>query len=148
MKIKKTFQGQLPDNKILNTESTSQTDTYSCDYINNLNTYSTEEQVIGTWINGKPLYRKILQYSLSSGNATDKFNISELSIATTTKLEGIALNNGYARQVGYVYGNATTTLGEMAGMYLSTNFTILNVTHAGTSLGTLYVTIEYTKTTD
>ena len=36
MKIKKTFQGELPENKILNTESSSQTDTYSCDYINGM----------------------------------------------------------------------------------------------------------------
>lgn len=34
MKIKKIYQGELPENKILNTESTSQTDTYSCEYIN------------------------------------------------------------------------------------------------------------------
>ena len=34
MRIKKTFQGTLPENKILNTSSDSQTDTYSCDYIN------------------------------------------------------------------------------------------------------------------
>lgn len=36
MKIKKIYQGELPENKILNTQSTSQTDTYSCEYINNL----------------------------------------------------------------------------------------------------------------
>lgn len=36
MKIRKKFQGTLPENKILNIESTSQTDTYSCEYINNL----------------------------------------------------------------------------------------------------------------
>ena len=36
MKIKKIYQGELPENTILNAESTSQTDTYSCEYINNL----------------------------------------------------------------------------------------------------------------
>ena len=36
MKIKKIYQGELPENKILNAQSTSQTDTYSCEYINNL----------------------------------------------------------------------------------------------------------------
>ena len=34
MKIKKKFQGQAPENKILNAPSSSQTDTYSCDMIN------------------------------------------------------------------------------------------------------------------
>jgi hypothetical protein len=60
MKIKKMFQGTLPTNKIMNTKNTSKTDTYSCDYVNKLNTYSTEEQVIGTWF-GKPLYGKVIR---------------------------------------------------------------------------------------
>lgn len=38
MKIKKVYQGELPENKILNAQSTSQTDTYSCEYINGLGT--------------------------------------------------------------------------------------------------------------
>ena len=36
MKIRKKYQGVVPSNKVLNIESTSQTDTYSCDYINNM----------------------------------------------------------------------------------------------------------------
>ena len=36
MKIKKMYQGTVPENKILNTRSDSQTDVYSCDYVNNL----------------------------------------------------------------------------------------------------------------
>ena len=66
MKIRKKFQGTVPDNKILNTNSDSQVDTYSCDKINRLvklsgnsgMDFSTEEQVVGTWIDGKPVYAK------------------------------------------------------------------------------------------
>ena len=36
MKIKKIYQGSIPANKILNARSTSQTDTYSCEYLNDL----------------------------------------------------------------------------------------------------------------
>ena len=36
MRIKKIYQGELPQNKIVNEKLDSQTDTYSCDYINNL----------------------------------------------------------------------------------------------------------------
>lgn len=36
MKIRKAFQGTVPENKILDTYSTSQTDTYSCNYVNDL----------------------------------------------------------------------------------------------------------------
>lgn len=36
MKIRKAFQGEIPENKILDTYSTSQTDAYSCSYVNEL----------------------------------------------------------------------------------------------------------------
>ena len=36
MKIKKTYNGVVPNGKVLNKNSSSVTDTYSCDYINNL----------------------------------------------------------------------------------------------------------------
>lgn len=35
MKIKKTYNGVVPNGKVLNKDSSSVTDTYSCDYINN-----------------------------------------------------------------------------------------------------------------
>lgn len=75
MKIKKIYQGTAPENKILNTQSDSQTDVYSCNYINKLNTYSTEETVIGTWIDGKTLYKKTI--------TTNQF----ISGGTTTSIE-------------------------------------------------------------
>lgn len=37
MRVKKMFQGKVPENKILSTYSDSQTDTYSCDYTNKTN---------------------------------------------------------------------------------------------------------------
>lgn len=36
MKIKKTYQGVVPNGKVLNSKSNSTTDTYSCDYLNEL----------------------------------------------------------------------------------------------------------------
>lgn len=53
MKIRKTFAGNLPDNKIINTNSTSETDTYSCKYLNERNVIvSSEEPTTGeeVWI--------------------------------------------------------------------------------------------------
>lgn len=48
--IRKTFQGVMPENKILNSESNSQTDTYSCDYINNMkvDAENIDELPVGT----------------------------------------------------------------------------------------------------
>lgn len=80
MKIKKTYQGVIPNNKIVNTSSTSKTDTYSCDYTNKLHSYSTEEQVIGKWIDGKPLYRKVIEIDLSETDTANTFVNTEISI--------------------------------------------------------------------
>ena len=38
------------------------------DKVDKLSTYSTEEQVIGTWIDGKILYRKTILYNGSMSN--------------------------------------------------------------------------------
>ena len=64
MKIRKTFAGNLPDNKIVNSNSTSETDTYSCKYLNERNVIvSSEEPTTGeeVWLQ-------------RSGNLFDKNN--------------------------------------------------------------------------
>lgn len=52
MKIQKNFQGNIPDNKLMNVYTESNTDGYSCDYINNM-TFSdgdVDELPVGTVI--------------------------------------------------------------------------------------------------
>lgn len=51
--IIKAFQSAGVVAEVVNQYSTSQTNTYSADYVNNLNTYSTTEKRIGTWIDRK-----------------------------------------------------------------------------------------------
>lgn len=45
-------------------------------------TYSTAEQEVGTWVTGKPLYRKVLQYSSMPNNTTAVYahNIANMDI--------------------------------------------------------------------
>ena len=42
--------------------------TYSANVIDKLNTYSATEQVVGTWVDGRPLYRKVIQLSTPTTN--------------------------------------------------------------------------------
>ena len=67
--IRKTFQGVMPENKILNSESNSQTDTYSCDYINSIN---VDELPVGTRVeyNGTEIpdgWEEVIEESDDSG---------------------------------------------------------------------------------
>lgn len=60
MKIKKIYQGTVPENKIVNTYSASQTDVYSCNYINefNINYIDNEEIKTNELFNSKTVYCK------------------------------------------------------------------------------------------
>ena len=65
--------------QILNEKTTSDKDTYSCDYINGINEYSTEEIFTGKyWIGGKPIYRKVLSLgALGDTETTKTFTLSK-----------------------------------------------------------------------
>ena len=59
MRIKKVSQTTSTQAQVVDGYSASTTDSYSCNYVNGMNTYSTDEIRIGTWIDGKPIYRKV-----------------------------------------------------------------------------------------
>lgn len=50
--------------EVENASSNSQTNVYSCDYINDCNSYSTTETFTGKhWTDGKPVYRKVVPFT-------------------------------------------------------------------------------------
>lgn len=68
---------------VKNEKTTSETDVYSCNYINNIDNklnYSSSEQIVGKWINGKTLYRKIFEFGSFPNDTTrlTPHNISNL----------------------------------------------------------------------
>lgn len=91
MKIRKTQQSASVIAQVNDSYSTSKTNTYSCDYINKINNYSTEEQVVGKWIDGKPIYRKVVEGTLPSfvpGSSTAEGSIAH-SISNLGTVVGI-----------------------------------------------------------
>lgn len=46
----------------------------------NLITYFTTETVVGTWIDSKPIYRKVLTGTLPTGSGENTFNFSGINI--------------------------------------------------------------------
>lgn len=117
--------------------------------VKELNTYSTEEKVVGTWIGGKPIYRKVLSLgALGDTETTKTFTLSEnyqyildfrpymtlnnavnlipIHIDETTFIEAEASSDGA--------GNITITVKRgSVGVWSDWNFDCV---------------IEYTKTTD
>ena len=128
--------------EVVNTQSNSTTDTYSCDYVNNLNTFSTTEKVVGTWINDKPLYRKVIDVGYLPNNSASTIN-SGLTNVLIHKMYGTARN----------VSNSTITLPEANGgnsirLVFNTSNQVEITTTYDRSAFYGYVVLEYTKTTD
>lgn len=108
--------------------------------------YSTDEKVIGTWIDGKKLYRKVLTLDISTSGGHN-INVASLNISQLTLIRGIFNDTQYNYMFPVPdYGDDDTRF------YLSYAMTEKNV-HYETGAryginGKLIVTIEYTKTTD
>lgn len=118
------------------------------DYLKMGYIYSTNEVVIGTWIDGKPLYRKVLSTVGLAGN-------TKKSIAyNIDNLDKIWIENGFAinalrivtvPMVGY-NGN----LSEKVDVWIEKQENVVKL-YANGGWGndwTFYIIINYTKTTD
>lgn len=145
--IIKAFQSAGVVAQVSNTESTSTTDTYSCDYINKLNSYSTEEQVIGKWRDGKTLYKKTyVEFDYIEGEQFD-----DITFETNTNIN---IKRSYGRMMLSDFNLTMPTpdvgFGAISSVYQNTSGLIyMHRTHgAYGTLQSLEITIEYTKTTD
>lgn len=107
--------------------------------------YSTSEQVIGTWIDGKPLYQKTISCGALPNNTTKNVGHSIADIEYAVIIQGSARNpnNGIQIPLPYVYGNT-----RCLQTYIdSTNIKLIS-TENMSGYTESYVTIQYTKTTD
>lgn len=121
--------------------------------------YSTEEQIVGTWIDGKPLYQKTIVTTLISSNTGNyvTFNHGISNIDAITDADGFLANpNTGALYKRLSFSNIASENSAMNGQY-STMLIIADRTTFVYLIGAaLYAsgytkavtTIRYTKTTD
>lgn len=110
----------------------------------NMSQYSTNEIKIGTWIDGKPLYRKVLSGTLPTGSGDNTFSISNSRIVSVNGFVnsqyGIWFNtNGYFTEAGYIIScylnGARNTITLKCGSFYNSD-------------SQYFMIVEYTKTTD
>ena len=127
---------------IVNTESTSTTNAYSANYVNECNTYSSSETFTGKyWNNGKKIYRKIFpQISISSGETKTILNFGAYGID-----EVIDISNTYLLTTSNEKWFAPSTIYSTS--YIFTVYNGVNQLTAKTIgiAGTIKVIVEYTK---
>lgn len=105
------------------------------------NNYSTEEKLTGKfWIDGKPLYRKVLVINSISSN-TD-VDVSSLNIETLAIISGFGFDSGINEMTIPFYDG--TTLWSMH--YRSDVGKIHSV--SSRAVTNVNIILEYTKTTD
>lgn len=105
--------------------------------INNKFNYSTTETKIGTWIDGKPVYRIVIEYTTTSqANLGYNIDVSSLNIETMIKAEGV--------------GNNTALLSDTQAILMNSSKTKVTI-YFNNSSATSYnghIILKYTKTTD
>lgn len=116
-------------------------DTTARNNINNLSNYSTNEVVIGSWIDGKPLYRKVFNTTTPNANTG--------TIATITNLKKIIFLDGYITNVNQQMPmNYTYDSSEITALYVEGNNINFHTNYSSYMNKSCIVVCEYTKTTD
>lgn len=111
-------------------------------------TYSTQEIRIGTWIDGKPLYRKTIKIentALAVGDNNIAHGISNLNQCIKAEL---SKNGSHVfPYFNYNANNQTLSMTFISNVN-STNITIRLMNDSWGSGNVWYATLYYTKTTD
>ena len=110
--------------------------------------YSTDEQLIGTWINGKPLYQKTVDCGTGPQNTYKRVahNISNIEFIADVKGTAVRLSDAYSYPIpAPSHYNLKYSLQKAVD---GTNITLDTGNGGDYSSMQCYITIQYTKTTD
>lgn len=107
--------------------------------------YSTTEQLIGKWIDGKPLYEITYEYTNSGVSSTTAI-ITLSSDIVVRNIKGVLCNtDGRVYMLPYASGNSTTSFRVNTSNKIEV---VLNNDSWSSAFTPWYITIQYTKTTD
>lgn len=116
-------------------------------YSNPMNDYSTDEKVVGTWVDGKPLYQKTISCGALPNNTTKEVSTGITNIDTVVSLNGITSST--SRAIPLQAPNTTSNASSIQMNYDLSKNCIYFRTGSDQSIYTnTVVTIQYTKTTD
>ena len=108
--------------------------------------YSTTEQVIGTWIDGKPIYRKVIDFGALPDNTT-KYVAHNIAFDNLIDVKAIAkrTTDSYSFPLPFVdiFGSTPSRI----ALAVNSSDVLIN-TYIDRSNLICYVILEYTKTTD
>lgn len=107
--------------------------------------YSLEEQLTGgTWIDGKPIYRKTINCGVLPNNTTKNVPHGITNIGSVINIYGVATSGDKAMSLPYVATSSTYCV----SVYRDESTIAIQTASDRTEYTKTYVTLEYTKTTD
>lgn len=114
--------------------------------LNGYDYYYKGQANIGKWVNGKPLYRKVVEVGYLPNNTTKTLDIGLSNVQFVTNIYGCACSSGISLPLPYV---SVGGLNTCIAIWLSNNYNTLNI-QTGYDRSALYsfIIIEYTKSTD
>lgn len=114
--------------------------------IGETNEYSTTEKIVGTWINGKPVYQKTFTGELTTDEAWNDFahNISNLDEIIDFRYAGKRTSDGIYWSFGAKGGQSIDTYTALQFVVTST---MLRVWKPSSDINSFTATIQYTKST-
>lgn len=146
MSIVKTNQYIENGASLSNEYGTSNENGYSQEYINGLGTYSTDEVRIGTWIDGKPLYRKVINGNQELLNGTQI--VTNIPFDTCVSITGMFNSSDNSATIPFPSYTSSTSYLRMVlndfptgGLGVQSGFT-------SSTIRKTIIILEYTKTTD
>lgn len=121
--------------------------------IKNSQVYSTTETKVGTWIDGKPLYRKVVIID-SINSSTNGIDISAQTsnLKEFVNITGMVANkSGGYKPTNSIYVSSSGIDAQYTFQVYAVNNSVISVVYGNwwkTNFKKAYVILEYTKTTD
>lgn len=113
--------------------------------------YSTDEMVIGTWIDDRTLYRKTFSTTMpetitDGTTSTNKIDLSSLNINEVVNINSIAKKDSLYVPLQYVWHSGESTIYHSTITYNASDKSLeISTNGEAWSNVLVYVTIEYTK---
>lgn len=118
--------------------------------------YSTQETKIGTWIDGKPLYRKVVEFNSPNNQPVGVavYDISDIDLDLCTNIYGYLFSDPDCIPFGWIGSVSLSSSGEIVETHISVRASKIKEKIVMNISGSTYVNkpcvviMEYTKTTD
>ena len=107
--------------------------------------YSTEEQVVGTWM-GEPLYQKTINFGALPNNTQKSINHGISNIAKIVSNTGYATTNSTDYFIPIPWNPANFDAEQSVALFSSKSEILIKVSYDLSMYTECYVTLQYTKT--